>query len=83
MGPLAGMRVIEMAGIGPGPFCAMMGADMGADVIRIDRSAPRDLGFDFPREFDFCNRGRRSAVLDLKTRPARSPSASSRARPMR
>jgi alpha-methylacyl-CoA racemase len=67
MGPLAGMRVIEMAGIGPGPFCAMMLADMGADVIRIDRSTPRDLGFEFPPEFDFCNRGRRSAVLDLKT----------------
>ena len=38
MGPLAGLRIIEVAGIGPGPFCAMMLADMGADVIRVDRA---------------------------------------------
>ena len=37
MGPLAGVRIIELAGIGPGPFCAMMLADMGADVIRVER----------------------------------------------
>jgi alpha-methylacyl-CoA racemase len=67
MGPLAGMRVIEIAGIGPGPFCAMMLADMGAEVIRIERATAGNLGFDFPPEFDFCNRGRRSATLDLKT----------------
>ena len=38
MGPLSGVRIIELAGIGPGPFCAMMLADMGADVIRVDRA---------------------------------------------
>ena len=40
MGPLEGIKVIEIAGIGPGPFCAMLLADMGADVIRIDRRNP-------------------------------------------
>ncbi|MYH93179.1 MAG: CoA transferase, partial [Acidimicrobiaceae bacterium] len=39
MGPLTGIRVIEIAGIGPGPFCAMMLADMGADVVRVDRAS--------------------------------------------
>ena len=39
MGPLSGVRIIELAGIGPGPFCAMMLADMGADVIRVERSS--------------------------------------------
>ena len=38
MGPLSGVRVVELAGIGPGPFCGMMLADMGADVIRVDRA---------------------------------------------
>ncbi|MGI4815082.1 MAG: CoA transferase, partial [Janthinobacterium lividum] len=37
MGPLAGLKIVEMAGLAPGPFCAMMLADMGAEVIRIDR----------------------------------------------
>ena len=39
MGPLAGLRVVELQGIGPGPFCGMMLADMGAEIIRVDRSA--------------------------------------------
>ncbi len=39
MGPLQGMKVIELAGIGPGPYCAMLLADLGADVIRVDRPA--------------------------------------------
>ena len=43
-GPLAGVRVVEIAGLGPGPFCAMMLADMGAEVLRIDRPGPADLG---------------------------------------
>ncbi|MGH3253783.1 MAG: CaiB/BaiF CoA transferase family protein [Streptosporangiaceae bacterium] len=61
-GPLAGLRVLELAGIGPGPFCAMMLADAGATVLRIDRPGAR------PRqpERDLLNRGRQSAVLDLK-----------------
>ncbi len=62
MGPLAGIRVIEMAGIGPGPFCAMMLSDMGAEVIRIDRLAQKGGG---SREH-VLNRGRRSLALDLK-----------------
>jgi alpha-methylacyl-CoA racemase len=61
MGPLAGVRVVERAGIGPGPFCAMLLADMGAEVIRVDRpgAPPAD-----PR--DIVLRGRRSLPLDLK-----------------
>nr|WP_047165578.1 CaiB/BaiF CoA-transferase family protein [Sphingomonas sp. Y57] len=66
-GPLTGLRVIEFAGIGPGPFCAMMLADMGADVIRIERrrSAPAP-DTDRSASFDITLRGRRSIALDLK-----------------
>ena len=46
MGPLAGVRILEIAGIGPGPFAAMLLADMGADVLRIDRIAHREAGVD-------------------------------------
>jgi alpha-methylacyl-CoA racemase len=67
MGPLEGLRMIEMGGIGPGPFCAMMLADMGAEVVRIDRrNAPWQDGD--PR-VQVLHRGRRSVILDLK-RPA-------------
>jgi len=67
MGPLTGIRVIEIAGIGPGPFCAMMLADMGADVVRVDRaSAVRGGDPDHPPR-DLLNRGRRSAGIDLKS----------------
>ena len=67
MGPLKGIKVIEIAGIGPGPVCAMMLADMGADVLRIDRAgAPGVLPVD-PKQ-DVLNRGRRSVALDLKKR---------------
>ena len=62
MGPLTGIRVIEMAGIGPGPFCAMMLADMGAEVIRIDRLSHKGSG----HHANVLNRGRRSIALDLK-----------------
>lgn len=61
--PLAGLRLIEFAGIGPGPFAGMMLADMGAEIIRIDRPAPPDKN----PELDFMNRGRKSLVLDLKS----------------
>jgi alpha-methylacyl-CoA racemase len=66
-GPLSGVRVIELAGIGPGPFAAMMLADMGADVVRVDRAAdvrPELFGTPHP---DLLNRGRRSLGVDLKT----------------
>ena len=59
-GPLRGLKVLEFAGIGPGPFCAMLLSDMGADVVRIDRA-----GFEVP-DVDLPSRGRRSLVLDLK-----------------
>jgi len=63
-GPLTGIRVIEMAGLGPAPFCAMLLSDMGADVIRIDRpGGSNPLGLDI----DLLNRGRRSVALDLKS----------------
>ena len=64
MGPLSGYRIVEMAGLGPAPFCAMLLSDMGADVVRIDReggSNPLDL------KIDVLNRGRRSVALNLKT----------------
>ncbi|MFT5843757.1 MAG: alpha-methylacyl-CoA racemase, partial [Pseudohongiellaceae bacterium] len=62
MGPLQGLKVLEMAGIGPGPFCAMMLADMGAEVVRIDRLNQKGTG----HRANVLNRGRRSIALDLK-----------------
>ena len=70
-GPLTGVRVVELAGIGPGPFAAMMLADMGADVIRVDRAAevrPDRFGTPHP---DLLNRGRRSIGVDLKAAAGR------------
>jgi len=66
MGPLTGVKVIEIAGIGPGPFCAMMLADMGADVLRIDRPGGGSGGVATRQGFNLLNRGRRSAAIDLK-----------------
>jgi alpha-methylacyl-CoA racemase len=66
MGPLQGLRIIEIAGIGPGPFAAMMLADMGAEVIRIERAqAVRGPAPDTPH-FDVLQRGRRNVAIDLK-----------------
>src|SRR5215813_9566269 len=66
-GPLSGIRIVEIAGIGPGPFCATMLADLGADVIRVDRAerarAPRMPG----PNLDLLNRGRRNVGVDLKS----------------
>lgn len=62
MGPLTGIKVIELAGIGPGPFCGMMLADMGAQVIRVDRT-----GGGSRRPVDVLTRGRKSVAVDLKT----------------
>ena len=66
MGPLAGFKVIELAGIGPGPFCAMMLSDMGAEVVRVDRVVPSDLGIPKAPKFDLLCRGRRSIAVDLR-----------------
>ena len=60
------MRVLELAGIGPGPFCAMLLADMGADVLRLDRIEPADLGLPLEPRYDILSRGRRSIAIDLK-----------------
>lgn len=65
MGPLAGIRIIELAGIGPGPFAAMLLADMGAEVIRIERPGGSMFGGD-RTELDFLNRGKRCLCADLK-----------------
>jgi alpha-methylacyl-CoA racemase len=63
-GPLAGLTVIEMAGLGPTPFCGMLLADMGAEVIRVERTEPSGLGIDLA--FDLRNRNKRSIALDMK-----------------
>ncbi|MEV3853607.1 CaiB/BaiF CoA-transferase family protein [Streptomyces sp. NPDC050095] len=63
-GPLAGVRVVELAGIGPGPFAAMLLADLGADVVRVDR--PGGAGLAVNPEFDITNRNKRSVIVDLK-----------------
>lgn len=65
-GPLTGIRVVELAGIGPGPFCAMLLSDLGANVLRIERPEPVDLGLPTPREFDLLARGRHVIAVDLK-----------------
>ncbi len=66
-GPLDGVRVIEMAGIGPGPMCAMLLADLGAEVIRVDRPVAADLGLPRAAGSDLLTRGRRSVAIDLKS----------------
>jgi alpha-methylacyl-CoA racemase len=66
MGPLEGLSVIEIAGIGPGPMACMLLADLGADVVRIDRTEASGLGVSMAPRFDVNARGRRSLALDLK-----------------
>ncbi|MFE7511275.1 CaiB/BaiF CoA transferase family protein [Streptomyces sp. NPDC057540] len=63
-GPLTGVRVVELAGIGPGPFAAMLLADLGADVVRVDRPGGAGLGID--PAGDLTNRNKRSVLVDLK-----------------
>ena len=68
MGPLSGVRIIEMAGIGPGPMAAMMLSDMGALVLRIERQADSGLGIRRPEKYDLLLRGRKALALDLKNK---------------
>ncbi len=66
MGPLSGVKIVEMVGIGPGPFCGMMLADMGADVIRVDRAERVQPTFPDTPPLDLMSRGRPSVGVDLK-----------------
>lgn len=65
-GPLSGLKVIEMPAIGPAPFCGMLLADLGADVLRIDRTGEVDLGLPVEPKYELLGRGKRSLALDLK-----------------
>ena len=72
MGPLAGIKVVELTGIGPGPMCAMLLADLGATVLRIDRPEPSGLGLMRELRYDLLLRGRRALALDLKSADGRA-----------
>ena len=65
-GPLAGVRVVELAGIGPGPMCGMLLADMGAHVLLVERLEPAKVGIARPRRYELPHRGKRSLAVDLK-----------------
>ena len=65
-GPLAGIRIIEIAGVGPAPFAAMMLADHGAEVIRIDRPGGSQAGLGGDPSLDILNRSRKSIIVDLR-----------------
>ena len=71
VGPLSGVRVVELAGIGPAPFAAMVLADLGADVVRVDRPTAEVEPSGLPHR-DLVNRGRRSIALDLKSAGGRA-----------
>src|SRR5260370_16362395 len=60
-----------MAGLGPGPLCGMLLADMGAEVLRLDRIGDADLGIKRDPRFDVTSRGKRSAAIDLKSAQGR------------
>jgi len=79
MGPLAGIKVLELESIGPAPFAGMLLADMGADVLVIDRPATTDLGLKRERWYDVMMRGKRSVTLDLKKNPAAALELASKA----
>ena len=77
-GPLAGVRVLEMAGLGPAPFCAMLLSDLGADVVRIDRPSGPSAGQAIPSiaaADQVLSRGRRSVTLDLRSASGRETAA--------
>ena len=66
MGPLAGVKIVEFAGIGPAPMASMMLADMGATVVRIDRLSPGDAAVTLAEQFEFTKRSRAAIAVDLK-----------------
>jgi len=66
MGPLKGIKIVELAGIGPGPMAAMTLADLGATVLRIERMEPADLGVQRPLQYNLLLRNRQTLALDLK-----------------
>ena len=70
-GPLADINVIEFGGIGPGPLCAMLLSDAGANVLRLDRQSPSGLGLKREAQYDVQRRGRKSVAIDLKNPVAR------------
>lgn len=67
MGPLHGFKIVEIAGIGPGQLCGMLLADMGAQLIRVDRPVVGDLGIPMPAKYDLMNRSRPTLAVDLKS----------------
>jgi alpha-methylacyl-CoA racemase len=67
MGALSGIRIVEMAGIGPAPFCGMLLADMGAEVLRVDRLVAADIGIPMPPRYDLLNRNKHSVAVDVKS----------------
>ncbi len=91
MGPLKDIKIVEFGGIGPGPMGAMLLAERGATVLRIERKEPADLGLKRPRQFDLLLRSRPAIRIDLKApdawrwpcawpgRPTRSSKDSARA----
>ena len=66
-GPLAGLKIVELAGIGPAPLCCSLMSDLGANVLRIDRNFDSRLGVPRDRRTDLLRRGRKSVSIDLKT----------------
>ncbi|MGD0290151.1 MAG: CaiB/BaiF CoA-transferase family protein [Candidatus Binataceae bacterium] len=66
MGTLSGYKIVEFAGIGPAPMCAMLLADMGAEVLRIDRAEDAALGISLDAKYSLLSRGRKSVAIDLK-----------------
>lgn len=70
-GPLAGVRLVEIAGIGPAPMCGMVLSDLGAEILRIDRPGPADVGIRRPLETNFILRGRPTLRVDLKSAAGR------------
>jgi alpha-methylacyl-CoA racemase len=71
-GPLSGIKIVEMSGVGPGPFCGMLLADMGAQIIVVDRKAGHGLGIEKETRFNPTTRSRRSIAIDLKNQAGRT-----------